>query len=251
MNILHKFRRRIRRLWNYRRIATALRGKHGLEVGGPSALFSPETPNGYIPAIYAIAASIDNCNFATSTTWSQGDGGRTFQYLPGRQPGLQYIHDATDLASIEDRSYDFLMASHILEHVANPLRALAEFRRVLKPDGKLLLLVPKGAHTFDHRRPPTTFAHLEQDLAKGTDEGDTTHLDEILKLHDLELDPLAGTPEQFRARSLRNLENRCLHHHVFSPEVLMQAVRASHFKPLAIMDAWPPHIILLARCTYL
>jgi hypothetical protein len=25
----------------------------------------------------------------------------------------------------------------------------------------------------------------------------------------------AGTPEQFRARSLLNFKNRCLHHHVF------------------------------------
>ena len=86
-NILARVRRRTRRLWNYRRIERALKGKRGLEIGGPSAIFSPATPNGFIPPVYAIAASVDNCNFATSTTWSHGEAGRTFCYLPEREPG--------------------------------------------------------------------------------------------------------------------------------------------------------------------
>ncbi|HEX6770824.1 MAG TPA: class I SAM-dependent methyltransferase, partial [Acidobacteriaceae bacterium] len=149
--ILAKVRRRTRRLWNYRRIERALRGKQGLEIGGPSFVFTPEAQKKYvpIPPLYAIAASIDNCNFATQTTWSSHEQGRTFHYLPGKNPGRQYIHDATNLSSIADGSYDFLLASHILEHVANPLRALREFRRVLKPKGHALILVPNRVLTFD------------------------------------------------------------------------------------------------------
>jgi hypothetical protein len=67
-DILSKVRRRTRRLWNYRRIEWALKGKRGLEIGGPSSIFSAATPNGFVPPIYAIAASVDNCNFATNTT---------------------------------------------------------------------------------------------------------------------------------------------------------------------------------------
>ncbi len=70
----------------------------------------------------------------------------------GCGPGMQYIHNATDLASIPDGSYGFLLASHILEHVANPLRATEEFHRVLKPKGFMLIAVPDRLHTFDHRR---------------------------------------------------------------------------------------------------
>jgi SAM-dependent methyltransferase len=246
-DIFAKIRRRARRLWNYRRIQRALDGKRGLEIGGPSSIFSPATANGFIPPVYAIAASVDNCNFATSTTWSDGEAGRTFRYLPEREPGLQYIHDATDLAAIGDGAYDFLLASHILEHVANPLRALQEFHRVVKPKGSLLIAVPNQLQTFDHRRPLTTFAHLEADLAASTDESDTTHLEEILTLHDLELDKAAGSPEEFRARCLRNREARCMHHHVFDLALLDRSLRYAGFHPLYGTDVWGIHVLIFAR----
>jgi SAM-dependent methyltransferase len=246
-DIFAKIRRRARRLWNYRRIQRALDGKRGLEIGGPSSIFSPATANGFIPPVYAIAASVDNCNFATSTTWSDGEAGRTFRYLPEREPGLQYIHDATDLAAIGDGAYDFLLASHILEHVANPLRALQEFHRVVKPKGSLLIAVPNQLQTFDHRRPLTTFAHLEADLAASTEESDTTHLEEILALHDLELDKAAGSPEEFRARCLRNREARCMHHHVFDLALLDRSLRYAGFHPLYGTDVWGIHVLIFAR----
>lgn len=207
-------------------------------------MFLPENPSAYIPPVYVLAQSIDNCNFATNTTWSQGEAGRTFRYLPDREPGLQYIHDATHLASIRDRSYDFLLASHILEHVANPLLALEEFHRVLKPGGSVLVLVPNQKYTFDHRRPVTDFAHLKADHAANTDEDDLTHLDEILALHDLEMDAPAGSPEEFRARCLRNRENRCMHHHVFDLDVLEQSLRHAHFRPLYRTALWDNHLLI-------
>jgi SAM-dependent methyltransferase len=160
---------------------------------------------------------------------------------------MQYIHDATELASIADGSYDFLLASHILEHVANPLRALREFRRILKPKGYVLVVVPNQLYTFDHRRPLTTFAHLEADLAAGTDESDLTHLEEILSLHDLEQDKPAGTPEEFRERCLRNREARCMHHHVFDLALLDRSLRHVGFHPLYGTDVWGIHVLLFAR----
>jgi SAM-dependent methyltransferase len=245
--ILAKVRRRTRRLWNYRRIERALRGKQGLEIGGPSSIFSPATPNGYIPSVYSIAASVDNLNFATNTTWSQGEAGRTFRYLPDAEPGMQYIHDATNLGSIGDKSYDFVLASHILEHVANPLRALGEFHRVLRPNGYLLIAVPNQKGTFDHRRPVTSFAHLEADLVANTAEDDLTHLEEILALHDLEMDKPAGSPEDFRARCLRNAEVRCMHHHVFDLALLDRALRHAGFRPLYGTDVWDIHVLIFAQ----
>lgn len=245
--IFGKVHRRTRRIWNYWRIKRALEGKCGLEVGGPSSIFSPATPNGYIPPLYAIASSVDNCNFATNTTWSTGEAGRTFQYLPDAKPGMQYIHDATDLGSIADGAYEFLLASHILEHVANPLRALQEFHRVVKPKGHLLIAVPNRLRTFDHRRPVTEFAHLEADLAANTGEDDMTHFEEIMALHDLELDEPAGSPEEFRERCLRNAEVRCMHHHVFDLALLARALRSTGFRPLYETDVWGLHVLIFAR----
>jgi SAM-dependent methyltransferase len=237
----------LRRVWYRRRIAAAIRGKRGLEIGGPSALFSPEKPNYLLPPVYSLAASIDNCNYAASTVWSEGAAGATFEYLAGAPPGQQYIADATGLTSIEDQTYDFLLASHVLEHIANPVKALGEWRRVLKPGGYAVVLLPNKAHTFDHRRPDTTFAHLQQDFQNDVQDDDRTHLDEILAVHDLELDKPAGTAEQFRERSLRNIENRCLHHHVFSPGLLREVLHSAGFEVLYTSVLLPPNILAFVR----
>jgi len=53
-------------------------------------------------------------------------------------------------------------------------------------------------------------------------EDDLSTLPEILKLHDLSMDPPAGNFEQFTKRSLNNYENRCLHHYVYSPNLLKE-----------------------------
>jgi SAM-dependent methyltransferase len=41
-----------------------------------------------------------------------------------------------------DASVDVVLATQVLEHIPDPIAVLAEIRRVLKPDGKLLLSVP-------------------------------------------------------------------------------------------------------------
>ena len=66
----------------------------------------------------------------------------------------------------------------------------------------------------------TSFEHMLQDYEKGTTEKDLTHLPEILELHDLSLDPMAGDYENFKKRSLDNFLNRGLHHHVFDVTVI-------------------------------
>jgi SAM-dependent methyltransferase len=41
-----------------------------------------------------------------------------------------------------DETYDFIFASHVLEHIPNDRKALAEIRRILKPNGVAVLPVP-------------------------------------------------------------------------------------------------------------
>lgn len=55
----------------------------------------------------------------------------------------------------------------------------------------------------------------QRDALEFAEEETFAHLDEILSRHDLRRDPWAGSPAEFAARSRRNAENRCLHHHVF------------------------------------
>jgi hypothetical protein len=108
-------------------------------------------------------------------------------------------------------------------------------------------MVPNPRDTFDHRRPVTTFAHLEADRAAEAGEDDVTHLEEVLALHDLARDPAAGTAEAFRARCLRNGEMRCMHHHVFDLALVERALRRSGFRPTYLTDAWRVHLLAFAR----
>ena len=50
--------------------------------------------------------------------------------------------DIENMKDIEENSFDFLICSHVLEHVKNPDIALNELLRVLKPSGQALIMVP-------------------------------------------------------------------------------------------------------------
>ena len=56
-------------------------------------------------------------------------------------PAAMIEMDITDI-DYEDRSFDVIFCSHVLEHVENDKKALAEFFRILKPSGWAMLLVP-------------------------------------------------------------------------------------------------------------
>lgn len=49
--------------------------------------------------------------------------------------------DLLELA-FQDASFDYVICSHVLEHVADDARAMREIRRVLRPAGRALLQVP-------------------------------------------------------------------------------------------------------------
>jgi SAM-dependent methyltransferase len=188
--------------------------------------------------------------FSERTIWAQEvQTGTSFDYHPGKQPGTQFICEATDLRPIKDSSYDCILACHCLEHIANPLRALAEWKRVLRNDGLLLLILPHKDATFDWRRSVTPLAHMIKDYQNAVGEDDLTHLPEILELHDLSKDPGAGTKEEFRRRCLENYANRAVHQHVFDTMSAMQMVNHMGFKLLRLDTLGPLHIIIFASRT--
>ena len=63
------------------------------------------------------------------------------------------------------RSLDFIIASHVLEHLPFPLAALRHWYDMLRPGGALLLKVPDKRYTFDVRRERTTLRHLVEEDA--------------------------------------------------------------------------------------
>lgn len=83
---------------------------HGIDVGG-----KPDPLSQYI-GIFAKLLSVK--------IWDLEDG------------------DAQYLATIADGQFDFLHASHCLEHVTNVYETLANWIRVVKPGGFLIITVP-------------------------------------------------------------------------------------------------------------
>ena len=214
-----------------------LRLKHiGVDIGGPSSLFY---------TVYEKAKSCDIVNYSDNNVWSS----LAQEYVHnGNLIGNVIISDATDLRNIDDESYDFVLSSNNLEHIANPFKALLEWKRILKKDGLLIIAVPNKEYTFDHKREVTKVEHLMRDYKNEILEDDLTHVEEILELHDLSMDAPAGSFEEFRERCYNNYDNRCLHQHVFDSNLLCQS---AHFINMEIVKGGIEysnnHIIILKK----
>jgi SAM-dependent methyltransferase len=233
-----------RRLQAYEVCRPLVEGARAIEIGGPSAIFAR---GGMLP-LYPLLERLDNCDFTEATIWhGEAAEGNAFHYDPGRGPGRTLIRDATSLDGIDDESYGAVLSSHTLEHVANPLRALAEWERVLRVDGCLALVLPHFENTFDHRRPVTTLEHLETDFASSVSEDDDTHLQEFIEFCDLARVPEPLSRPAFEQRTRDFVANRTLHHHVFDTGLAVRLLDRAGFELLHIETALPFHIVTVAR----
>jgi SAM-dependent methyltransferase len=60
--------------------------------------------------------------------------------------------DAQTLEGVKDSSFDFVYSSHTMEHMVDPIIALHNWWRVVKPDGYLILYIP---HRDLYEKKPT------------------------------------------------------------------------------------------------
>jgi SAM-dependent methyltransferase len=184
--------------------------KIGIEIGGPS-----ETGT----YIYQNAKYIDNVIFSKNTIWSNHTD--EYNYYTNKK-GKVIINDAVNILNVTNDSYDFVFSSHSLEHIANPLKAIKEWLRIIKNEGYIIIIVPEKSVCFDHKRNYSKFSTLLTQYEKNVGEDDLSTLPEILLNHDLIMDPPAGNLESFTKRSLDNFNNRCLHHYVYNDDLLIE-----------------------------
>ncbi|OGJ56337.1 hypothetical protein A3D88_01610 [Candidatus Peribacteria bacterium RIFCSPHIGHO2_02_FULL_52_16] len=86
---------------------------------------------------------------STGKTLDVGCGSALYgNFFPNRttldievRPGVQVdiVGDAHDLKQIADAVYENILCTEVLEHLHTPAKAIAEFHRVLKPGGMLIL----------------------------------------------------------------------------------------------------------------
>lgn len=221
----------------------AIKGLKGIEIGGPSSTF---TNKGLLP-VYNEIEDLDGCNFSANTVWEGTlKAGHTFVYSKNKKPGYQYIAEGNNLTEIADSKYDFVLSCHNLEHFANPLKALYEWKRIIKKDGYLILILPNKERTFDHKRTTTSLTHLLEDLKNDTNETDNTHFEDVIQHHDISMDAGVSSIEMLRERTYKNIENRCVHHHVYDEQLVHDMLIETNFEIIA-MDLLQINIFALAK----
>jgi SAM-dependent methyltransferase len=220
-------------------VRNLLSGKSGIEIGGPSAVFRQI----YRLPIYDYFMSLDNCDFSQNNTWATHK--QVYCFSKRRPCGKTYFSEGSVLPFIADNTYDFLLSSHNLEHMANPIKALKEWQRVVKTGGHLVIVLPHYLRTFDHCRVPTTIQHMLGDYERNTDENDLTHFDEVYeasRLYDRE-----RSDEETRSLLLNNFNHRMMHHHVFNEVNSKELLEAAGLEVLAVEMQLPCHIFLVAQ----
>jgi predicted SAM-dependent methyltransferase len=128
---------------------------------------------------------------------------------------VDILDDGEVLATIGDASQDFVIANHFLEHCEDPLAALANMMRVLRPGGVLYLAVPDKRYTFDAARPVTTVDHLLRDHREGPKASRREHFEEWARLVDGADDPTA------HATALLE-RGYSIHYHVWTQAELLE-----------------------------
>lgn len=78
------------------------------------------------------------------------------------------VYASADSMPFGDGVLDFVLASHVIEHMPDTIAALREWDRVLRPGGVCFLIVPHQERTSDHWRPRTELVHHLADFALGT-----------------------------------------------------------------------------------
>jgi hypothetical protein len=160
---------------------------------------------------------------------------------------VDIVTDATTLAGVPDAGADFIIASHVIEHLEDPIRCVFSLLRVLKPGGVAIVIMPDRRHTFDVRRPPTPGAHVLRDYYSGPEWSRRAHYEEWVTV----VEGLSGDAAQARVEKLE-ADRYPIHFHVWTPEeftIFLAEIRTVSDLPFEIdfMKVNPPEGIWAVR----
>jgi SAM-dependent methyltransferase len=222
---------------NYRRF---FEGRKGLEVGGPSP-FLKQT------GLYTFPSHLDNLVFSTDTLWSQANDKSPYRF-PGKHfSGTHIINDMVNMVSVENELYDFVVASHVLENLVNPLKGLSEITRVLRRGGICVLILPAKENTFDHKRPISSFERLVHNYQQNRGEDRTDdYMDEVRQFYDISRDSGVKSMDELVERCRHHATNRALHVHVFDFALIAKCLEFFSYQLLDFSLVAPYHQVVVA-----
>jgi hypothetical protein len=129
--------------------------------------------------------------------------------------------------------------------MANPIKAVKEWQRIVKTGGHLVIVLPHYLKTFDHCRVPTTIQHMLEDYERNTGEDDLTHVDDVYESS--RLYKPERSDEETRSVLLNNFNHRMIHHHVFDEVNSKELLETVGLQVLAAEMQLPCHIFIVAR----
>ncbi len=226
--------------WKWWATIRPLYNKDGIEFGGPTELF-------YHPMhrmkLYPYIRSLDGCNIFENNFF-QNNLSSVFTYYKNKT-GECFNVDTADTESLKKitKKYDFILSSHHIEHIANPIKAITAWKEILRPSGYVLAIIPHKEHTFDKMRPLTALDHIITDYNNNTKEDDQTHIKEQLALQDWSMCGM----KDFENLSKRNLETRVVHHHCFNPELVKSMFEYSGYKTIQCYYIGNGNIVYLGQ----
>jgi len=159
---------------------------------------------------------------------------------------VDIVADGELLEGIDDASQDFVIANHFVEHCRNPLSALENMFRVLRPEGILYLALPDKRYTFDRERPLTPLEHLLRDYREGPDWSTKGHFEEWVRLVDGITDP----EECDRRVALLMEMDYSIHYHVwtqFEMLEMLHPLRQRYSFDIEVMHRRKNEVIFIIR----
>ncbi len=79
------------------------------------------------------------------------------------EPDFLVDLDLEGLNTFSDNEFDVVIASHMLEHLAQPFRMLDDIYRILKDEGIAIIFLPDRRRTFDRKRNCPDIEHFKKE----------------------------------------------------------------------------------------
>lgn len=131
------------------------------------------------------------------------------------------IADGEKLESIADSTQDFVIANHFVEHCQDPISAVLNMLRVLKPGGILYLAIPDKRCCFDADRPVTPLEHIMRDHIEGPEWSRRQHFEEWSRF----VNKAAEGEVDSQVAHLIDI-NYSIHFHVWTPFEMLEFILA-------------------------
>jgi hypothetical protein len=186
--------------------------------------------------------NVDGLNMKEDNMWQRV--GEKYYYYQNKK-GIQYIGDCSDKNIINniDKKYDLILSSHQIEHLANPIKTLLLYKKLLNINGYILSIIPNKNMFWDINREYTTIEHMLNDYNNNIGEDDKTHLYENLNTSQYK------SSEDLTSKAYVNYKTRVMHHHCFNDELVKNMFEYVGFETLYcfVFDKDPLQIIYFGK----